>query len=63
VIGSANSGERHSNAGLTAIPDAHPRGVTTMAEIGDELIRDVAHRMRDTCEPRQRAGVILTDRP
>src|SRR6516162_9867202 len=34
-----------------------------MAEIGDELVRDVAHRMRDACEPHQRAGVILTHKP
>jgi len=34
-----------------------------MAEIGDELVRDVAHRMRDACVPRQRAGVILTHMP
>ena len=34
-----------------------------MAEIGDELVRDVAHRMRDACEPHQRASVILTHKP
>ena len=34
-----------------------------MAEIGDEPVRDVAHRMRDAGEPRQRAGVILTHKP
>jgi hypothetical protein len=34
-----------------------------MAEFGDELVRDVAHRMRTACEPRQRAGVILTHKP
>ena len=34
-----------------------------MAEIGDEPVRDVAHRMRDARDPRQRAGVILTHKP
>jgi hypothetical protein len=34
-----------------------------MAEIGDEPIREVAHRMRDAWEPRQRAGVMLTHGP
>ncbi len=34
-----------------------------MAEIGDELVRDVPHRMRDACEPRQRAGIIIPHKP
>ena len=42
--------------------DAQLRGVTNTAEI-DELVRDIAHRMRDACELHQRAGVILTHMP
>jgi hypothetical protein len=34
-----------------------------VAEIGEEVVKDVAHCMRDACEPRQRAGVILTHKP
>jgi hypothetical protein len=34
-----------------------------MAEIGDELVRDVPHRKRAACEPRQPAGIIITHKP
>jgi len=53
-----------SGSAVTSVTTPTPEASQlSMAEIGDELVRDVPHRMRDACEPRQRAGIILTHKP